>query len=199
MIRPPGLPARLLARALLLSGLPFALSALGAPCDTRPVEDAAPFLTPPFTAAQLRSGFREGLEIVMHTQSPVTGDFNRLLRVVSVDAQRVTVLETHMAPALRGARPDQSKTISWEEMRDLACFPAANTARERVSVTTTFGEFEGWRYRYVQDDLEVALTYADDLPGPPLISERYAGDLLVSTTKQAARGDRPEVGASLDN
>lgn len=195
MLTPPSWRAPALVVAAALSSLGVSLAADAAPCDTLDAAATASadgYLPPPFSADELREALLPGLEVLVRAESPVAGQFSRLLRVVAAAPDRVTLEETVLEPQARAA-PAAAQRLTWEQLRDRACLPAASTTRERVTTGTPWGDLAGWRYRYRQeeDEVEIVLTFADELPGPPVATQRYQGEILLMAQRQTQRSDRP--------
>ncbi|MEM9386081.1 MAG: hypothetical protein AAGA68_13530 [Pseudomonadota bacterium] len=161
------------------------------PCDTRDAN--IEYLEPPFSAAQLRRAMPVGLKVVMQVDSPIAGKFTRQMAVEQSSAQTVSMRETTLEEAFRNAMPSGTVNASWEELRDHACFPAAQTKRSRITANTAFGELSAWRYQFDQDGVRLVLTFADALPGLPVSYERYESGILVLASEQSARSDRPKA------
>lgn len=162
------------------------------PCDTR--DGDIEFLDPPYSVAQLRRAMAVGLEVVMRVESPIAGKFSRRMVVEQAGAQGVSMRESTLEEEFQKRMPGAGIDASWEQLRDHACFPAAHTQRSRVTAETAFGDLAAWRYQFDQDSVRLVLTFADALPGLPISYERYEAGILVLSSTQAERTDRPRPG-----
>lgn len=158
------------------------------PCDTR--DATVDYLEPPYSVAQLRRAMVAGLEVVMRVESPIAGTFSRRMVVEQAGAEGVSMRESTLEEEFRNRMPDTNVDASWDQLRDHACFPSAQTERSRVTAETPFGELAAWRYQVDQDSVRLVLTFADAMPGLPIAYERYEAGILVLSSTQAERSDR---------
>lgn len=177
---------RLTALTAGLSAL-VATGASAQPCSTHPAD--VEYLEPPYTVEQLRGAMRPGLQVVVRSESPVAGNFNRRMVVEAANSESITLQESTLERPLRQAMPDTTVNASWAELRDHGCFPASATQRTRVTAPTPFGNLSAWRYEFEQGPLRLVLTFADALPGLPMSYQRFESGVLVLSSHQARRSD----------
>ncbi len=147
---------------------------------TEPADGHAPT---PYTAEQIRDATHQGrrylFRVTLGTESPLT----REMRFVRVDAQGATIASSMRDADGREVAPAEESTVTWEELRQHALFPARATTITDESIDVAAGHFETRHYT-VRDDEEGTTShfwFANDLPGAPvkLVTEHEGTPLMT--------------------
>lgn len=139
------------------------------------VEAAVSVLPPPFSADRIRDGMPVGTTLrFQETGPPVTVT---QWEVVAHGPDEVSI---RFSPVVDGSvGQGAERGFTWKELESHAHFPPGTT-RERTSLEAMGHSFEAWRYTVVAEDESVTrYTFADRLPGPPiLVVTTRAGELV---------------------
>lgn len=161
-----------------------------------PAEDAARpgFLTPPFTAEQIRGEWVEGLELTIRRWA-ADAEALESWRVVQADADGVDIESTVRDGDGNVIRPTAVRHSTWTELRDHASFPADRATRERVTRDTALGDLDGWLYTVSDPDSGTIseFFFAVSLPGAPVYVHVFRDGELVEIFEQVDRR-RPTPG-----
>lgn len=171
---------------LVVLALAFACLSLPVPAGEPPA-----MLETPYTAEQIRDAWREGFSIIVRTRD-VDGEHFARHAVTSWSPERValSMQPTDAAGAALGEASPMSAT--WEELRQHALFPAAQTTRERATRETAVGSLQGWLYRVRKDDgTEAEFFFGDTTAGMPVQFGRKRAGQWISQSEQVARTPAP--------
>ena len=147
----------------------------------------------PFSVEQLRSGFAVGTKIRLAINAVGEPERFEQWDITATDASGMTIASRSYAADGSLLKDDGSGTSTWEELRMHAVFPASQTVREEVKLTTDLGEFDCWLYTVVdpQSDTVKRLWFAKTLPGPPLLFTIVAGKGTVFEMRTVGREPLP--------
>lgn len=147
----------------------------------------------PFTAQQIRGEMVPGLRVMIRITTPERETVERW-SVLDADADFVEIEYAEVPDQGAGAGEVGSRRSSWIELRDHATFPAQRSTRERETMDTALGTFEGWMYRVQSEDgtRRDEFFFADEIPGAPLLMRTLENGDEVYRMEQFARL-RPEA------
>ncbi len=150
--------------------------------------DDPSILRRPFTATQIREEMVPGLRVLVRITSPA-GESVERWSVVDAGTEWVEIEYTEVPE--QGAEPGEvgSRRSRWTELRDHATFPAESSTRERVTLDTALGTFDGWLYRVTSEDGKRTdeLFFADEIPGAPAVVRTFEDGEEVYRMEQFAR------------
>ena len=133
---------------------PKAESATPAPTPpARAAEGAGPeldaenpeLLRRPFTAEQIASAMRPGLQITVRMSGP-EGDLTQLWTVLSADADGCEMEYTNLDAEGNAAGEKVVQATAWTELHEHASFPAADATSEIARRETALGALDGRLY-----------------------------------------------------
>lgn len=179
--------------------LVLALAGCGGPAPEIAEEPAAPppsdldpddpsILRRPFTAEQIRDEMVPGLRVLIRTTTPA-GETVERWEVIETDAESVEIEYSDVPDHGAGKGEAGSQRSRWTELRDHATFPAARARRERATMDTALGTFDGWLYRVPSEDgaRQDEFFFADAVPGAPVMMRTLEDGDEVYRMEQFAR------------
>lgn len=145
-------------------------------------------LQTPYTAAEIRDGWVEGLEVVMRRWTP-DGTVRERWTVVEADEAGCVTRIERLGPDGEPAGEPISGRSTWEELRRHASFPAERAQRRWVDRETALGALEGWIYTVEDPDAGTVTEFffADRYPGAPAWMGVRAGDDVIMELEQVER------------
>lgn len=145
------------------------------------------FVPTPYTAEQIRDAWVEGFEVTTRSRSAV-GEIFTLTRVIAWSEVGFGMVEIELDAQGRPMERDPDVISgTWVELRDHARFPAASASRARAVWDTPLGRLAGWLYRVEDEEDATEFFFADDHPGPPVVSRRLGEGLDGFVAEQVAR------------
>lgn len=150
----------------------------------------------PYTADEIRAALPPGSRIVLRREMQGLPTVHSTMTFRAADdPERETRLVVHTTTpdGMEVAPPDEG-TVSWEELRDHAAFPAAATERAEGRIEVPAGGFDCMLYtvRTMEQGAPTVSRYwfAKDLPGPPVLLEveREGTTILRLTLLETTRG-----------
>lgn len=128
---------------------------------------------PPFSAAVIRDGTREGQTNVVRVTTPEAVRYHTV-RFENVDPEGADI---RIAMHSEGEVPDLAVSpahrATWKELEGHAFYPRADTIREEREVTVPAGTFAAWLFVRTFEDKGVPTVtrsyFAKDLPGAPVL------------------------------
>ena len=148
-------------------------------------------LPTPYTAEEVRDAWVEGFEVTTRTRS-AEGEIYSRTRVIAWSETGFGLVEIQVDERGRPLKRDVSRyTGTWEELRAHALFPVSRASRERTEWDTPLGQLEGWLYLVRGEEGTMEFFFADDLPGPPVVSRRQGEGLDGFIAEQISREVKP--------
>jgi hypothetical protein len=146
----------------------------------------------PFSAEQIRDEMVPGLRVLIRTTTPA-GERVERWDVVSADEDGVEIEYTKVSGDGADDGEAGSQRSRWAELRDHATFPAERSTRERITLETALGTFEGWLYHVASEDgtRTDEFFFADRIPGAPVLMRTLEDGNEIFRIEQFARL-RPE-------
>ncbi|MCB9665704.1 MAG: hypothetical protein H6732_16465 [Alphaproteobacteria bacterium] len=167
-------------------------------CEQPPADDpASADLPTPFSAAQIRQGMPKGLSIRLETSGP-SGVLSRDEWVVTKsEPAGVDIRYTSFSAEGKAIGGSEQKHDSWDTLEGHARFPRERATRERATVETRLGSFEGWKYVVTETEEGAegspavvrtsSYWFADALPGAPVRMVVEQGGTEVVRMEQVSR------------
>jgi len=182
-------PTALSAAALLLAACASSGGAAEAPEG---------ILTTPYTAEEIQAANPPGTERVYLISAAGNPPQLQTARFLPGEEGRAhfTSSVTDLAGApLEGGREGQA---TWEELRQHAAFPAAETTRHRTTCVVAAGIFPCWLYERTEPSAAPGsppmvhrFWFADDRAGPPVLYELTSGGNLIYRMELVRLGGGP--------
>lgn len=152
----------------------FAAPAPAAELVARPMSALAPV---PFAAEVLRSEIVDGEVYVFDI---VAGEVPGTMSYSFANPTETGVGYTRTTVSGQSEPVTESREATWAELEEHAHFPAAVTTWSRAAREVAGQEHAGTLYVSTQPDGSVMQAFfADELPGPPVILELWAGEQVV--------------------
>jgi hypothetical protein len=142
----------------------------------------------PFTADQIRSAWKPGLEIVWHH---VQGDetWSDRWRVLDANEETATLEAVRLDESGAPSGQPMTTTSRFDELRDHAAFPADRCTREDAEMETALGTLTGWLYVVDKPDESLVSRYffSPAYPGPPLVVTVEKESEIIYRFEQVSR------------
>jgi hypothetical protein len=151
------------------------------PDASEPQVETAPT---PFTADQIREGCKTGRTIVYLLERKGQAPVRRRTRFLDTDSEHATIETALLDAEDHVVGEPETKISSWEQLRNHAAFPKAQTTVSDSLAVTPAGDFSCKRYiveETTADGKKQKSNYcfAKDLPGPPVEVEVELDGVLV--------------------
>jgi len=165
------------------------LGAIITSCSTTPQlldpEDPT-ILLRPYTVEQIQSEWQPGLEVLFQQWHAVTGESTDRMYVIEANESGATIEVTTTANHDGRNKVTKFET-TWEQLRNHATYSASDATRSEVTIDTPMGPRDCVHYQFIADGRTTDLFFAQDLPGPPVLTEVRKDGELVSSVKQVSR------------
>jgi hypothetical protein len=166
---------RYLGVLVLVASSTCASAPASAPREMPPTRERAPMApqapamaATPFTAKQIRDACLPGRAITFVVEEPGVDPVQRRIRFIAADDERATMVTETIAEGSKVMGAPQTEVVTWEELRLHASFPAEKTVISDGTAVTPAGDFASKKYVITDGTKTTTLSFALDLPGPPV-------------------------------
>ncbi len=136
-------------------------------------------LPTPFTADEIRTTCAQGLQIHWDNRDGPTTT-RQVWTVVEHGQEKVSFAYT------ADGEDTVTQEYAWEELRQHASFPAADTTKEDVTLETAMGAVDAWHYT-VAGEPRKDFWFAKQWPGPPVLLTVTHQGTVVARMEQVRR------------